>query len=90
MTWQRIMTYAHQGIDIQAIPGVPQPEIEDDGGNGDAVASTDDGENGLGPRTRPRILSKDTATFLRRLGQTFENAEPLDLDNLTVASTDDR
>jgi penicillin-binding protein 1A len=90
MTWQRIMTYAHQGIELQAIPGVPQPEIENDGGDAGAVASADDDENGLGPRTRPRILSKDTATFLRWLGQAFENADPLDLDSLTVASTDDR
>jgi penicillin-binding protein 1A len=84
MTWQRIMTYAHNGIDLLAIPGIPQPEVKPGSKDGEAVA-TAEGENPR--RDRPRVLSKSTAEFLRRLGDAFEAAKPLNVDNLTVAST---
>ena len=35
MTWQRLMDYAHQNIDLKPIPGIENPFVdEDDGGQG--------------------------------------------------------
>ncbi|MFZ2101674.1 MAG: PBP1A family penicillin-binding protein [Oricola sp.] len=85
MTWQRIMTYAHQGIDILPIPGIPQPEVKPDDKKEDAVA---DGTEER--RERPRVLSGATSQFLRDLGERLEKAKPLDVKNLTVAVSDGR
>ncbi|QKV18660.1 transglycosylase domain-containing protein [Oricola thermophila] len=86
MTWQRIMTYAHNGIELRPIPGVPQPEITpEDGAGGDAVA-----EGGDDRQERPRVLSRATAQFLRELGEMLESAKPLNVDRLTVAGTGSR
>jgi len=83
MTWQRIMTYAHQGIELLPIPGVPQPEVTpDDKAKDDAVA-----EDGTERPERPRVLSRATWQFLRDLGEQLETAKPLTVDSLTVAGT---
>jgi penicillin-binding protein 1A len=83
MTWQRIMTYAHQGIELLAIPGVPQPEVTpDEEEKNNAVA-----EDGTERPERPRVLSRATWQFLRDLGEKLENAKPLTADSLTVAGT---
>jgi penicillin-binding protein 1A len=81
MTWQRIMTYAHQGIELRPIPGVPQPEVTpDDKKKNDAVAG-----DGTERPERPRVLSRATWQFLRDLGERLDNAKPLNVDDLTVA-----
>ena len=85
MTWQRIMEYAHNGIELRPIPGVPQPDIPE--GAGDAVA-----ENGDGParRERPRTLSSAMTDFIQKLADDFERAPQVGTDSLTVASTGKR
>ena len=83
MTWQRIMTYAHQGIELLPIPGIPQPEVKpDDKAKKDQVAEGEEERP-----ERPRVLSRATSQFLRELGEKLENAKPLDTKNMTVAST---
>jgi penicillin-binding protein 1A len=85
MTWQRIMEYAHNGIDLKAIPGVPQPDNADSSSPSVAQADDDDAR-----RTRPRTLSRDTFNYLRDLEKAFEQAEPIADDSLTVARAEDR
>ncbi|WP_193175933.1 transglycosylase domain-containing protein [Oricola nitratireducens] len=83
MTWQRIMTYAHQGIELKPIPGVPQPEVKpDEKKKEDAVA-----DGSPERRERPRVLSQKTSDFLRALGDKLEKAKPLNPKKLTIAGT---
>jgi len=82
MTWQRIMEFAHTGIELKAIPGIPQPDNgQQKDTSQDAIA--DAAEQGA----RPRVLSAAMSGFLNRLGERLESAKPLNADNLTVAST---
>lgn len=83
-TFQRIMTYAHQGIDLLPLAGVPNsiPEKTDEG---DAVADAGDLVDSAAPR--PRSLSKATSRYLSEMISVFESAQPLKLDSQNVAST---
>lgn len=84
-TFQRIMTYAHQGIDLLPLAGVPDsiPDTTDDE---DVVASADNPINSAA--LRPRSLSKATSRYLADMISIFESAQPLTLDQQRVASTD--
>jgi len=77
MVWQRLMTYAHQNIDIKPIPGIKNPYVdpkvaekaaEMEQKNADAV----DVDMG-----RPPILSSATTRVLREMGDAFHTAPPL-------------
>ncbi|MEP9371007.1 PBP1A family penicillin-binding protein [Mesorhizobium sp. KR1-2] len=77
MVWQRLMTYAHQNIDIKPIPGIKNPYVdpkvaekaaEMEQKNADAV----DVDMG-----RPPILSSATTRVLREMGDAFRTAPPL-------------
>ncbi|MEP9397191.1 penicillin-binding protein 1A [Mesorhizobium sp. KR2-14] len=78
MVWQRLMTYAHQNIDIKPIPGIDHPYVdpkvaekaaEMEQKNADAVDAD------LG---RPPILSSVTTRTLREMGKAFQDAPPLE------------
>ena len=84
MTWQRIMEFAHTGIDLLPIPGIPQPENPEPKKSDDAIADA------AGKGDRPRVLSGTMSDFLTQLGDRLERAKPLNTDNLTVASTRNR
>jgi penicillin-binding protein 1A len=68
MTWRQIMAYAHQGIEVKNIPGVPAgpmppaPQI--------AAAST----GGAEPAVRPTMLSRRSIDVLLRVERMMENA----------------
>ena len=64
-TWQRVMAYAHQGIDPKPIPYL---EVDEPGGK-QAPASADAGED-AGPR-RPLLISGRTRAVLNRLEKRF-------------------
>ncbi len=91
MTWQAIMAYAHQGIEIKQLPGVSvpaRPEVK--------VAS---GKQIEQPPPRPTILSKRGAEILVRVERMLDDANramtPLrptvstDKKNQALAPTDD-
>ncbi|MCI5073526.1 PBP1A family penicillin-binding protein [Oricola sp.] len=80
MTWQRIMTFAHTGIELLPIPGVDPPKAE-------PQPKPDDEQIADANAERPRVLSQSLADFLRQLGDRFEDATPLNADDMTVAST---
>jgi penicillin-binding protein 1A len=71
MVWQRLMTYAHQNIELKPIPGLtdpfPQPKTAA------ATASADDAI----PADRPPTLSSATEKVLRDMAEMFRNAPAL-------------
>ncbi|GGB08906.1 penicillin-binding protein [Brucella endophytica] len=73
MTWQRMMNYAHQNIELKPIPGIdkpfPDPKLvaKAEGEKGDAAQHDSLVE-------RPRVLSSATTRALRELNQRFRNA----------------
>ena len=84
-TFQRIMTYAHQGIDLLPLAGVPN-SIPEKSAQDEQVADADDplGNTAL----RPRSLSKATSRYLSEMISAFDSAPELKLDPQQVASTD--
>ncbi len=69
MTWQKVMAYAHQGIDIKPIPGVtsPIPKLDE------APAPID--VPGLADSQRPVTLSPKSANQLAALERLLKDAE---------------
>ncbi|MFS8038845.1 transglycosylase domain-containing protein [Xanthobacter sp. AM11] len=69
MTWQKVMAYAHQGIDIKPIPGVttPLPKIEEP----PAMVNVP----GLATSERPVTLSPRSAERLAGLERLLKEAE---------------
>ena len=89
MTWQRLMAYAHQNIDIKPIPGlaIPFPEKPDSARTekSDQVSKLE--EEGK-VRIRPAILNQSTRKMLEKLSEQFRNAPPLKTvsDRLNVSA----
>jgi penicillin-binding protein 1A len=77
MTWKRLMTYAHQNIELKPIPGV------DKASPANAVAAkkpTGDAEQpNAAEAERPPVLSAATTRLLRQMSETFRSAAPIDL-----------
>ncbi|MEX0345055.1 MAG: transglycosylase domain-containing protein [Rhizobiaceae bacterium] len=74
MTWQRLMDFAHQNVELKPIPGIAQPIVDN------AVAST---EAELTPdervrRNRPKTLSAATSKVLTALSEKFSQAPVID------------
>ena len=74
MTWQRLMTYAHQNIELKPIPGIEQPISED--AIADATAGS--GEEEAKEKDRPKALTAAMAEMLRALSTKFANAPVLE------------
>ncbi|MEN0001970.1 MAG: transglycosylase domain-containing protein, partial [Pseudomonadota bacterium] len=84
-TFQQIMAFAHQGVDLEPMPGVEgsikvQPELEGDGNGAD-----DDGSGLLVERAIP--LSDAMSAYLRGLSVRMSQTPPLGGARDTVAST---
>jgi penicillin-binding protein 1A len=80
MTWQRLMAYAHQNVDIKPIPGLKEPFIEKPPVKPeDAKVADAKGEKGeMGDaRVRPAVLNQSTQRTLDRLLQQFRSAPTL-------------
>ncbi len=67
MTWHAIMEYAHQGIEIKQLPGIPVPAARPEA----RVAS---GKATEQPPPRPTILSKRGAEILVRVERMMDDA----------------
>jgi len=74
MTFKTLMDYAHQGIELRAIPGIQNP-LPTGGHKGTEVAKKD-GEPGL-VLVRPRSLSAESTRILRQIGENLKKAGPL-------------
>ncbi len=81
MTWQKVMAYAHQGIEPKYIPGVgnqPAPKLD--------AAPTPIEVPGLDSTTRPITLSPRAADRLLGLEKQFRQAPPLPVPTGPTAS----
>jgi len=70
MTFNHVMTFAHQGIDLRPIPGVPPEEPAE----GDAVAEAEDTSDR--PPPRQRALSSAGTDVLRAMVKRFTEDLP--------------
>src|SRR5690606_37864479 len=78
MVWQRLMTYAHQNIELKPIPGIEKPFL--DAKPGDAIARAADAEDGDGrDAERPTVLSARTTRLLLDLSRAFHDAPAIQL-----------
>ena len=68
MVWHDIMTYAHQGIEIKPLPGIPAPPARPD-----MVASAKS-KTAETPPPRPRMLTKRGAEALVRVEHMMDDA----------------
>ena len=72
------MDYAHQDIDLKAIPGIdPTMPKQDKVAAAKAEEAVDD--DALKAEERPRVLSGATATAIREIGQALKAAPQLKL-----------
>jgi penicillin-binding protein 1A len=68
-TWHQVMAYAHQGIDIKAIPGVAPPAGPKPGQVAASSANTSPES-----ATRPAVLSRKAIDVLMRMERLLEEA----------------
>src|SRR5690606_29348211 len=67
MTFKRVMDYAHQGIELRAIPGVENPLPTPQAAPLVAETTTDVNGNAVPVRQRSRSLNRETTEVLRGL-----------------------
>ncbi|MDH6268411.1 penicillin-binding protein 1A [Rhizobium sp. SG_E_25_P2] len=83
MTFKMLMDYAHQGVELRAIPGVENPFPEAEKRDPAVVAeearkkAEDAAQAGLPVFERPRLLSTATSRLLRELGEKMKTAPEL-------------
>jgi penicillin-binding protein 1A len=87
MTWNKIMVYAHQGIEIKQLPGVPVPQVRQQ----PAVAEVKTKSNEPVAPPRPALLTKRGAEILVRVERLMDDANrALGPVRPTVSSGKDR
>ena len=67
MTWHAIMQYAHQGIEIKQLPGIPVPDRK-------LPAAAQSKNNEPPPPPRPAVLTKRGAEILVRIEHMMDDA----------------
>jgi penicillin-binding protein 1A len=72
MTWKEIMSFAHQGLELKPIPGVPE-KIQP-GAKGPLVASTGSSEKAA-PATTAGHMPRRSFEVLTTLGESFRSVE---------------
>ena len=75
MVWQRLMTYAHQNVELKPIPGIDKPFV--DGKPADQIADVTDPEGEGAEAERPSVLSERTTRLLLDLAGRFAKAPVL-------------
>jgi len=85
MTWHGIMDYAHQGIELKQLPGIPVPAARKDM----VVAESKKKPNADAPPPRPALLTKKGADVLVRVEQMMDEASRA-LGGNPAASGEDR
>ena len=75
MTWQRLMTYAHQNTELKPIPGIDDPFVAPIG-----VAKARPGQNDQADTLeRPPVMSSATTGFLRDMSEIFRTTPPMEI-----------
>jgi len=77
MTWQRLMAYAHQNVELKPIPYIDKPFLDEKGNQTDApvVAAVAPGDDEAGER--PPVLSARTTALLRAMSDLFRDSPRL-------------
>jgi penicillin-binding protein 1A len=70
MTWHKIMAYAHQGIELKQLPGIPVPQERQQ----PAVAEVKSKPGDNQPPPRPALLTKRGAEILVRVERMLDDA----------------
>ena len=90
MTWHKIMAYAHQGIELKQLPGVPAPQARQQ----PAVAEVKPKGGETQPPPRPALLTRRGADILVRVERMMDDANralgPLVPVRPTVSSGKDK
>jgi len=77
MTWQRLMAYAHQNVELKPIPGIDNAPVDKM-----VVAKAEKKDEHAEPNPaeleRPPVLSSATTRLLRAMSETFRAAQPLE------------
>jgi penicillin-binding protein 1A len=81
-TWHDVMVYAHDGIELKPLPGVPQPVSPQP-----ATAAAASGTAELGAAQRPASLSRRSVQALTLIENTFNGIEPADGKSTDAKST---
>src|SRR5271169_5500145 len=68
MTWHNIMDYAHQGIEIKQLPGIPVPPARQEPAVAEVKSKTG------APPPRPTVLTKGGADILVRVERLMDDA----------------
>jgi penicillin-binding protein 1A len=76
MTWQRLMAYAHQNIDLKPIPFIDKPFL-DKPKEPAVAAAPKPGDGAIPAPEKPRVLGAATANFLLGLSDRFRDAPQL-------------
>ncbi len=74
MTWQKIMSYAHQGIELKSIPGVAPAPKREQPVVADAAAAAAKKPGEAAPPPRPTLLTKRGADALVRVERLMDDA----------------
>lgn len=85
-TWQRIMSFAHQGIELKPLHGV-DGSIETTPESQEQLVAAASGDGEAIPSVKPRVLSSDMAVYLISLKQAFEAIKPIDAPSDELAQT---
>ena len=74
MTWQRLMTYAHQNVELKPIPGIENPFVDEklvaEAATSAAGTETETAEQ----QERPALLSNRTTRLLVNMSDAFRQA----------------
>jgi penicillin-binding protein 1A len=73
MVWNRLMTYAHENVDLKPIPGIENPFV-DAQVIAKAEAKQKKQEDELGDIERRPVLSGSTTRALRAIADVFKNS----------------
>jgi penicillin-binding protein 1A len=91
MTWKRLMTYAHQNIDLKPIPGLPEPFMAKPDAGAEVAKATEEAEpDEILQRKRPINLNPKTQNELLKLRDAFRSAPVLIAPEVQSVSSIDR
>lgn len=84
MTFKRVMEFAHQGVELRAIPGIDNPLPEEAFGPYLVADSEDNSNAGVVLPARARILNRQAAAALRELASELKRNQEIELSNIAV------
>ncbi|MBO6725760.1 MAG: PBP1A family penicillin-binding protein [Rhizobiaceae bacterium] len=75
MTWQRLMSYAHQNTELKPIPGIDDPFVAPIGVARAKARQTEESQ----ALERPPVMSSATTDFLEEMAEIFQRTPPMEV-----------